>query len=185
MRVIGTMMLTETQAEINCSSCKSQNLTAYLIISIPDDMNEVESAASRLRMTFRLLKRRAEALSDPGSPNRSEQGVLAWLEDKGATTPRALADAHQVRPQTMQQTLDSLSRRRWIKRADHPTDRRRILISLSASGRRVLLKGRRRRQQWLEQEIGRLSVRDLHSLTGALDIFERILNPETPKTNHL
>ena len=39
----------------------------------------------------------------------------------------------------MQQTLDSLERRRWIKRTDHPTDRRQILFSPSAaSGEKAL-----------------------------------------------
>ena len=90
-------------------------------------------------------------------------------------TPRALSAAQQVRPQTMQQTLDSLERRRWVRRADHPTDRRQILISLSATGRAALLKGRKLRQAWLVSELGQLPSRDRKTLADAIAILEHIL----------
>ncbi len=130
-------------------------------------------AAERLRTVVRLLKRRADELKDKNSPSPSEQSVLVWLDDRGAMTPRALSDAQQVRPQTMQQTLDSLEGRHWIKRADHPTDRRQILFTLSASGRKALEKGRQLRQAWLVGELGKLSRRDRQKVIEALDILER------------
>ena len=146
-----------------------------LIISYTDDMNEIEAMAARLRTLIRNLKRRADQLKDKNSPSPSEQSVLVWLDGQGAMTPRTLADAQQVRPQTMQVTLDSLEGRRWIKRADHPTDRRQILFSLSASGKAALEKGRRLRQAWLVRELGKLSATERKTLTNALGLLERFL----------
>ncbi len=144
-------------------------------------MNDVEDAAARLRGVFRSLKRRAEMLKEKDAPSQSEQMVMVWLDDKGAMTPRALADAQNVRPQTVQQTLDALERRKFITRADHPTDRRQILISLSAAGRKALYKGRAARQAWLVAELGHLSARELKTVTDALGIIERFLqNPAHP-----
>jgi DNA-binding MarR family transcriptional regulator len=147
-------------------------------------MNEVEDAAVRLRTVVRLLKMRAEKLKEPGAPSQSEHVVMVWLDEKGAMTPRALADAQNVRPQTMQQTLDALERRRFTTRADHPTDRRQILISLSAAGRKALYKGRAARQAWLVGELGKLSARERKTVTDALGILERFLNHpiEIPKS---
>ncbi len=147
-------------------------------------MNGIGEAAARLRTMVRLVKRRAEMLKDKNSPTQSEQMVMVWLDEKGAMSPRALADAQNVRPQTMQQTLDSLERRNWTRRADHPTDRRQILISLSASGRKALDKGREARQVWLVGELGKLSARALKTVTDALGILERFLQhqPETSKS---
>jgi DNA-binding MarR family transcriptional regulator len=143
-------------------------------------MNDIEDAAARLRTVVRLIKRRAEMLRDKNSASPSEQSVLVWLDDKGAMSPRALADVQQVRPQTMQQTLDSLERRRWIKRAAHPSDRRQILFSLSLSGRKALLKGREARQAWLVGELGKLTASERKTITDALDLLERFLpNPPT------
>jgi DNA-binding MarR family transcriptional regulator len=138
-------------------------------------MNEIEETAARLRSVVRSIKRRAEQLKDKNSPSPSEQSVLVWLDDRGPMTPRALADAQQVRPQTMQQTLDSLESRRWIKRADHPTDRRQILFSLSVSGKTALEKGRQLRQAWLVGELGKLTKPERKTLTSALGLLERFL----------
>jgi len=143
-------------------------------------MNDVEDAAARLRGVFRNLKRRAEMLKDKDAPSQSEHMVMVWLDEKGAMTPRALADAQNVRPQTVQQTLDALERRKFINRADHPTDRRQILISLSAAGRKALYKGRAARQAWLVGELARLSARELKTVTDALGIIESFC--KTPST---
>ena len=138
-------------------------------------MKEIEATAARLRSVVRLIKRRAEEMKDKNSPSPSEQSVLVWLDDKGPMTPRALSDAQQVRPQTMQQTLDSLENRRWIKRADHPIDRRQILFSLSVSGKKALEKGRQLRQAWLVGELGKLTTAERKTLTDALGLLERFL----------
>jgi DNA-binding MarR family transcriptional regulator len=84
----------------------------------------------------------------------------------------------------MQQTLDALERRRFTTRADHPTDRRQILISLSAAGRKALYKGRAARQAWLVGELGKLSARERKTVTDAPGILERFLNHpiEIPKS---
>jgi DNA-binding MarR family transcriptional regulator len=147
-------------------------------------MKDVEDAALRLRTVVRLLKMRAERLKEPGAPSQSEHTVMVWLDDKGAMTPRALADTQNVRPQTMQQTLDALERRRFITRADHPTDRRQILISLSAAGRKALEKGRAARQAWLVGELSKISARERKTVIVAIGILESFLNTTTepPKT---
>jgi DNA-binding MarR family transcriptional regulator len=145
-------------------------------------MTGIEKEAARVRMVIRRVMRQADALRDKDSPTRSEQAVLAMLDEKDAMTPRALADAQQVRPQTMQQTLDSLGKRRWIRRADHPSDRRQILISLSVSGAKALEKGRLLRQAWLVGELGKLTRTERRTLDEALSILERFCsNPPTPK----
>lgn len=154
-------------------------LTARLIISNTDDMNDVDGAAARLRAVFRLLLRRAETISGPGAPTRSEQAVLAWLDEKGEMTPGALSAVQKVRPQTMGQTLDSLDRRRWIKRTPHPRDRRQVLISLRPTGQKALAKGRSLRQAWLVSELSKLESRDQKNLMSALDILERIVQSPT------
>ncbi len=139
-------------------------------------MSDVEDAAARLRALVRQIKLRAQSLKEKDAPPQSEQAVMVWLDARGAMTPRALADAQNVRPQTVQQTLDALERRKFISRADHPTDRRQILISLSAAGRKALAKGRAARQAWLVSELEKLPARELKTVTDALGIIERFLN---------
>lgn len=137
-------------------------------------MSEIDAAAIKLRTIIRLLIRRAYTVVGEGGPTRSEQGVLVWLDEKSEMTPSALAAIEKVRPQTMGQTLDSLGRRRWIKRTPHPKDRRQILISLSPSGRKALSKGREMRQAWLVSQLSKLNAKDRRTLIAALDVLDRI-----------
>ncbi len=137
-------------------------------------MNEIDTAALKLRKVMRLLVRRAYAAVGEKGPARSEQGVLVWLDEKGEMTPSALAALEKVRPQTIGQTLDALDRRRWIKRTPHPQDRRQVLISLSLSGRKALNRGRDLRQAWLVDEFKKLNSQDLRAVLAGLEVLDRI-----------
>ena len=137
-------------------------------------MTDLSLAALKLQTAIRLLIRRAYTLNIPDGPTRSEQGVLVWLEAKGEMTPGDLAAMEKVRPQTMGQTLDSLDRRHWIKRTPHPSDRRQVLISLSPSGSKGLLKRRALRQAWLVDELKKLNPKDCQILVEGSEILDRI-----------
>jgi len=138
-------------------------------------METVEELAERTRTVVRLLKRRAQALGGEGGPTQTETMVLGYLHEYGAMTPSALSAAQQVRPQTMGQMLDGLAAQGWVERKPHATDRRQVLISLTASGRRALAKGRALRQAWLVAELTKLPAKDRRVLGEALQIFERFL----------
>ena len=141
-------------------------------------MSKVDDAALKLRTVLRLLIRRAYAATGGNGPARSEQGVLARLEENGEMTPGALAAAERVRPQTMGQTLDSLDRRRWIRRAPHPGDRRKVSISLSPAGRRALTTARELRQTWLAGELRKLKAGELRTVVAGIDILERFISDD-------
>ncbi len=137
-------------------------------------MKDIDEAAVQLRTAIRLLKRRAYAITGPDGPTRSEQGVLACLEEKGEMAPSTLSALEKVRPQTMGQTLEALDRRSWIKRRADLKDGRRVLISLSPAGRKTLLKARAMRQAWLVDEIEKLSRSDREALFAGIKILVRI-----------
>ena len=139
---------------------------------------QIDEMAERLRLVFRAMKRQAVSVGGADGPTHAETFVLALLDEQGAMTPSALSLAQNVRPQSVGQALDVMSARGWVARGPHPTDRRQILISLTAAGRRALAQGRRLRQAWLVAELARLPAKDRRVLGEALTIFERFLNNE-------
>jgi len=139
---------------------------------------QIDEMAERLRLVFRAMKRQAMSVSGPDAPSHTETFILALLDEKGPMTPSALSVAQNVRPQTVGQALDAMSARGWVARGPHPTDRRQILISLTAAGRRALAKGRRLRQAWLVRELGRLKPADRRLLSSSITIFERLFQTE-------
>jgi DNA-binding MarR family transcriptional regulator len=144
-------------------------------------MGEIDLLAERLRLAVRHLTRRARAMNGPDGPSPTEVSVLSCLDEGGALTPSALSAAHQVRPQTMGQTLDGLAARGWIRRRPHAEDRRQVLIALTPTGRRALVRGRRLRQAWIVGELEKLAPRDLRHIAAAVTLFERFTQtPSTP-----
>jgi DNA-binding MarR family transcriptional regulator len=139
-------------------------------------MDEIDKAVEKLRLVVRLLNRRAQADTGEGSPTRSEQAVLAWLEEKGPLTPGVLAGLEHVRPQSMGQTLDALAGNGLVARLAHPTDRRQTLIKLTRIGRHALNRGRNLRQAWLVEAVRNdLAPEERKVLFEAIDLLDRIV----------
>ena len=143
-------------------------------------MDEIADATARLRMVVRVLNRRAQAQTGEGSPTRSQQAVLAWLDERGALTPSALAAAEGVRPQSMGELVDAVTRRGWVSRTADPEDRRQIIVSLTPAGQRALDHGRRLRQAWLADAIkDQLDPREQRTLIAAIGLLERVVGGPT------
>jgi DNA-binding MarR family transcriptional regulator len=87
-----------------------------------------------------LLLDRMEALLRPLSLTTSTFNVLQILGgDPGPLTPTELTDRYPLplTTATMTGLLDTCARRGWVRRAPHPTDRRRTLIHLTKEGEAV------------------------------------------------
>ena len=67
----------------------------------------------------------------------AEANVLANLADGSELTASALATRVGSRPTTMTAVLDRLADRGWVVRHAHPTDRRAVVLRLTAAGRRA------------------------------------------------
>lgn len=144
-------------------------------------MDEIADAAARLRMVVRVLNRRAQAETGPDSPTRSQQAVLAWLDERGTLTPSQLATLEGVRPQSTGELVEALMRRGWVCRDTDPGDRRRVLISLTSAGRKALAHGRGLRQAWLTDAMStKLDRREQRTLFAAIALLERIVRVEQP-----
>jgi DNA-binding MarR family transcriptional regulator len=149
-------------------------------------MSEVtQQAATRLRAVIRTFNRRAQVDTGEGSPTRSQQAVLAWLEDRGPLSASELATLEGIRPQSMSQTVDTLASRGWVTRGAHPKDRRQVLLTLTKDGVAAVNKGRQTRQAWLTDALARrLTAAELDTLLDAIGLLERVVAEEsTPKRN--
>jgi DNA-binding MarR family transcriptional regulator len=99
---------------------------------------EDERAASDLRVALGRIVRRLRQAHRPGELTLSEVSVLSRLDRDGPATPGALAVDERVRPQAMGATLAALEQRGLVARMPDPDDRRRVSMSVTDAGRRVL-----------------------------------------------
>jgi DNA-binding MarR family transcriptional regulator len=142
-------------------------------------MQSIEDIAARLRVVVRLVYRRVQTETGEGSPTRSEQAALAWLDERGPMTLGALAELEQVRQQSMSQSVDALQDRGWAARSPDPGDRRQVIVSLTGAGRAALETGRSVRQAWIVDAMTRLlTAQERRALARSLDLLERIARAE-------
>lgn len=147
--------------------------------SLPVELSELETAARRIRLIGRLLSRVGQNGSDPGSPTRSEQGILALLEEHGPLTAKRLAELEALRPQSVAQTLDALEKSKWVRRERSAVDRREVLNTINEAGSLALEHGRRHRQQWLVRAFQEMLDPDEQvRLVSALELLEKVAKAE-------
>ena len=123
-----------------------------------------------MRLARRLRQVRADGL-DLTPSQLSAMGTLARADDQPIG---ALAAAERVAAPSMTRVVKALEERGLVVRAPDPADRRQSLVSLTTSGRDLLLLKRRRRSEWLAQRIAELDADDKEVLRRAIGILERI-----------
>ena len=119
--------------------------------------------ARRLRM-----ERSSDQISD------SQYSVLAALIKYGPLTPGALADREHVRPPSMTRTVTALVEAGLVSRDPHPTDRRQVVVTITAAGEREVRETRRRRDAWLAQRLRSLTPAERATLAQATQILREI-----------
>jgi DNA-binding MarR family transcriptional regulator len=109
---------------------------------------EPEDGVGELRALLLAGQRFRQALADRFGLSLSEAVVLGHLADAGGQLmPSELTERMLVGSGTLTAIIDRLADNGHVQRSPHPRDRRRIHITLTAAGRRVV----RYAQQHLEQ----------------------------------
>ena len=136
-----------------------------------DSTVDSASVASELRVVLGQLVRRLRA--EHRFP-LSQGTVLGRLDREGAQSVSDLAASERVRPQSMAQTVADLEADGFVERSPDPGDRRRALVSLTATGRDRLEADRRHREGWLATAIEGLSPQERATLDEATELLRRL-----------
>lgn len=133
-----------------------------------------ESAAQlavSLRDAITRLNRRVRQSRPVGDLTATQLSALTSLELAGAMTPGELAEIERVRPPTMTKIISKLEERGLVQRSPHPTDRRQVILSATTSGREVIARFERAREEWLAQRLAELSAQEREILHRAAEIL--------------
>jgi DNA-binding MarR family transcriptional regulator len=130
--------------------------------------------ASALRLSVMRLARRLRSQRAETDLTLTQLSVLATLDRHGPLTPRELAVHEKVQPPSMTRVVASVEDHGLVARTPHPTDKRQVLVALTAAGTRLLAEDRRRRDAWLARRVGELSAEDRAVLHAATPILDRL-----------
>ncbi|HEY0215818.1 MAG TPA: MarR family transcriptional regulator, partial [Cellulomonas sp.] len=140
------------------------------------DLRSVSGLADGLRpVVMRLSRRLRQVRVDGPDLTPGQLSAMATLARADDQPIGALAATEQVAAPSMTRVVNALEERGLVARTPDPTDRRQSLVSLTPSGRDLLLLLRRRRSEWLAKRIAELDADDKEVLRRAVGILERIL----------
>lgn len=128
----------------------------------------ISRLARRLRVERLGLGAAETALSD------IQLAALAALERHQAMTPGELAEYEKVQPPSMTRVIAVLEERNLVRREPHPSDRRQVILTVTAEGRALVNRVRRRREAWLTQRLQELTPEERGILRAAAPILERL-----------
>jgi DNA-binding MarR family transcriptional regulator len=106
----------------------------------------------------------------------TETETIGHLFRNGKLLPTELAALTRVKTQSMSQILKKLEEETIIKRTPSRNDKRKVYISLTSRGKKIVEKTRYERDEWLKNAIEKnLTDRERELLTKALPILNKLI----------
>ena len=140
-----------------------------------NDVRDPADVASAVMVAIGLLHRRLRQTPVSGDLSMPQRTALSRLDRCGPMTSAALARMEQVSPQAMGATLGGLEDSGLLEREPDPGDGRRIMLSLSPLGKRVLAERRSARVDQLATILaGEFTAGELAELAAAAPLLERL-----------
>jgi len=135
--------------------------------------------ASSLRISVgRLARRLRVERTVPGTAepllSDTQFAALAKLERHGPMSPGELAEYEKVQPPSMTRVIATLEEYRLVTRAAHASDKRQVVLTVTAAGRDLVIKFRRRRDAWLARRLAELTLQERAALRAAAPILEKL-----------
>src|SRR5206468_2664085 len=156
---------------------------AAAIVNLVNDMAEqtkldTTAIADRLRPALLRLSRelRREAREVGVSPE--QVSLLVAIKYSPGIGVRDLAARERISAPAMSNHVDRLERDGLVARTPSDSDRRRVGLTLTDEGQRVLRRVRSRRTAWLASRLGTLSGDDLAAIEAAVHPLSRLLDEE-------
>jgi DNA-binding MarR family transcriptional regulator len=136
---------------------------------------ELLQAGTDLRVALGRVVRRLRQGHVVGEATLAEASVLSRLDRDGPTTPGCLAELDRVRPQAMGVTLAALVERGLVVRSPDATDGRRVLMSITPAGRRLMTDRRSRSSLAVARALAEgFTADECRRLVEAIPLLERL-----------
>jgi len=120
------------------------------------------------------LLRKVRAQDRSAGIGPAQLSALSVLVFGGPRSLKELAEAEQVRPPTMSRIVVGLQRTRLVRRKT-TDDKRRMLLTATARGAKILQEGRRRRVEMLMRALKEFSEDELREAAAAAEFMRKLI----------
>jgi DNA-binding MarR family transcriptional regulator len=148
-------------------------------VAVTVDTHARFSAAwESLFRTTRRLRARAHMFAGEAGMSLAQYHVLAPLRETRELAVGELAEAADVAPPTATRMLDCLARDGYVTRRHSETDRRSVLVSLTADGERAVDKAHGIVEAWRRDVLERLEPAEREQVVAALERLTQVLEEQ-------
>lgn len=130
------------------------------------------------------IRARLDEMLRPAGLTATQYTALTVLERQPDMTSAQLARDSFVTSQSMADTVTALQHQKLVKRQRDPSDRRRLVLSLTGAGRRLLTRYRPRVAAVERQMVSRISARQAAELRRSLVMCRQALVDEPEAADH-
>src|SRR5918912_2782249 len=131
-------------------------------------MSSIHSAAIH-------LLRRVRVVDEEMGVTPARASALSVLVFGGPRTLTELAQAEQVTTATMSKLVAAMEAEGLVRREPHEEDARAVRLHATTRARRILERGRARREEVLEELFAPLSARERSIVRQAAEIIDRVV----------
>ena len=107
----------------------------------------------------------------------TERSTLSLVYQNTAMFPSELASLEKVTNQSMSQIINKLSRLGYVNKTSSTTDRRKVIVSITATGKKFIEKKREDSQEWLAKSIReKTTEREKEILCKAITVLTKLVD---------
>ncbi|MEN0053876.1 MAG: MarR family transcriptional regulator [Mucilaginibacter sp.] len=138
-------------------------------------MENIKLASALRTVTSKMYKRLRKQMHTADSLSITAITTLSYLYQNTCHTPSELADLVKVKAQSMSEVLKHMNELGLINKTNAVDDKRKITVSLTEAGRKIVEQTRYERDDWLTDAISQnLSDDEKRQLTGAIALIDRL-----------
>jgi len=132
------------------------------------------AVADRLRPVLLQINRELRRETRAGGSSPEQVALLVAIKYAPGIGVRELAAQERISAPAMSKHVDRLERADLVVRTPSERDRRRVGLTLTDEGRRVLRRVRSRRTAWLVSRLGALGPEELAAVEAAIAPLSRL-----------
>ena len=134
------------------------------------------AVAERLRPVLLRLSRELRREARQAGISPEQVSLLVAIKYSPGIGVRELAARERVSPPALSNRVDRLEQEGLVARTPSDDDRRRVGLTLTDEGQRVLRRVRSRRTAWLVTRLGQLSADELAAIQAAVEPLALLLD---------
>ena len=140
-------------------------------------INENE-LASNLRIAIsRLVKVIRNEVKHDALLSLTERSTLSLIDQQPKMLPSELAAKEKVTSQSMSQIINKLSLNGFIKKTTSVTDKRKVIITITAKGKKFIELKRTKSQEWLAKSIlEKTSQKEKEIVVSAIKVLNKLVD---------